>query len=232
VAIAALGAVLVGGVFYIVDSGTLWPGVPLLAVLVAALAGGLLARRPRDVLALGAGAFAGVWLAGLARGLEPGGPSDAALLGLVPAALFGALALAGGYATFALLLAVRGRSRRIAAAALIGAGLLVAWLVVLSGTSPAPVQSYRVVDPETIIVVVGGAPHGRTRISRVVESASTVAISAQTTTWLPGPAGASLELVELTVRLAEPLDGRTVTDGSGRAVPVAAARCDSKVVVC
>jgi hypothetical protein len=222
VGVAATGAVLVGGIVYIADSGPLWPGLALLAVLAAALAGGLLARRPRDVLALGAGAFAGVWLAGVARGLEPGSPGDAALLGLVPAAFFGALVLAAGYAVFALLLAVRGRVRRLAAAAVIGTGLALAWVALLSGTSPAPVQSYRVVDPQTIVVVVGGAPHGWTRVSGVAESASTVAVSAQTTTWLPGPGTASLELVELTVRLAQPLDGRTVTDGSGQAVPVAA----------
>ena len=218
---AAMGAVLVGGVVYVVDSGTLWPGVPLLAVLAATLAGGLLARRPRDVLALAAGAFAGVWLAGVAHGLEPGGPGDAALLGLVPAAFFGALVLAAGYAAFALLLPVRGPMRRLAAAGAVGAGLALAW-VVLAGTESAPVQSYRVVDPQTIVVVVGGAPHGWTRVSGVAESALTVAVSAQTTTWLPGPGTANLELVELTVRLAQPLDGRTVTDGSGQAVPMAA----------
>jgi hypothetical protein len=131
VGIAALGAGLMGGVFYIVDSGPLWPGVPLLSVLAAALAGGLLARRRRDVLALGAGAFAGVWLVGVARGLEPGGPGDAALLGLVPAAVFGALVLGAGYAVFALLFAVRGRVPRLAAAAVIAAGLVVAWVVLL-----------------------------------------------------------------------------------------------------
>ena len=168
----------------VVDSGPLWPGVPLLAVLAAALAGGLLAQRPRDVLALGAGAFAGIWLEGVARGLEPGSPGDLALLGLVPAALFGALVLAAGYAVFALLLPVRGRVRRLAAAAVIGVGLALTW-VVLAGTSSAPVESYRVVDPHTIVVVVGGAPHGWTRVSGVAESASTVAVSAQT---VPAPA--------------------------------------------
>ena len=216
-----MGAVLVGGVVYVVDSGPLWPGVPLLAVLAAALAGGLLARRPRDVLALGAGAFAGVWLAGLAATIGPWGLADAASFSLVPAAFFGALVLAAGYAVFALLFPVRGRLRRVAAAGAVGAGLALAW-VVLAGTSPAPVESYRVTDPQTIVVVVGGAPHGWTRVSGVAESASAVAVSAQTTTWLPGSGTSNLELVELTVRLAQPLDGRTVTDGSGQAVPMAA----------
>lgn len=78
-------------------------------------------------------------------------------------------------------------------------------------------------DPHTIVVVVGGAPHGWTRVSGVEESATTVAVSAQTTTWLPGPSAAYLELVELTVRLAQPLDGRTLTGGSGQAVPLVAA---------
>ncbi len=218
VGIAAMGAVLVGCGVYIADSGPLWPGLALLSVLAAALAGGLLARRPRDVLALGTGAFAGVWLASVARALEPGSPGDAALLGLVPAAFFGALVLAAGYAVFALLLPVRGRARRLAAAAVLGAGLVLAWVALLSGT--APVQSYRVVDPQTIVVVVGGAPHGWTRVSGVAESASTVAVSAQTTTWLPGPGTANLELVELTVHLAQPLNGRAVTDGTGQAVPL------------
>jgi hypothetical protein len=218
---AAIGALLVGGVVYVVGSGPLWPGVALLAVLAAAIAGGLLARRQRDVFALGAGAFAGVWLEGVARGLEPGSPGDLALLGLVPAAFFGALVLAAGYAVFALLLPVRGRVRRLAAAGAVGTGLTLAW-VVLAGTSSAPVPSYQVVDPHTIVVVVGGAPHGWTRVSGVAESASTVAVSAQTTTWLPGPGTSNLELVELTVRLAQPLDGRTVTDGSGQAVRLVA----------
>lgn len=220
---AVMGAALVGGGVYVADSGPLWPGLALLSVLAAALAGGLLARRPRDVLALGAGAFAGVWLVGVAGALEPGSPGDAALLGLVPAAFFGALVLVPGYAIFALLLPVRGRVRRLAAAAVIGAGLALAWVVLLSGTSAAPVQSYRVVDPQTIVVVVGGAPHGWTRVTAVAESASTVAVSAQTTTWLPGAGTANLELVELTVRLAQPLDGRAVTDGSGQVVPPAVA---------
>src|SRR5450759_4050293 len=205
VGIAAMGAVLVGCGVYIADSGPLWPGLALLSVLAAALAGGLLARRPRDVLALGTVAFAGVWLASVARALEPGSPGDAALLGLVPAAFFGALVLAAGYAVFALLLPVRGRARRLAAAAVLGAGLVLAWVALLSGTSAAPVQSYRFVDPQTIVVA---------------ESASTVAGSAQTTTWLPGPGTANLELVELTVRLAQPLNGRAVTDGTGQAVPL------------
>ena len=135
--------------------------------------------------------------------------------------MFGALVLAAGYAVFALLLPVRGRVRRLAAAGAVGTGLALAW-VVLAGTSSAPVESYRVVDPHTIVVVVGGAPHGWTRVSGVAESASTVAVSAQTTTWLPGPSSGELELVELTVRLAQPLDGRSVTDGSGQAVPLVA----------
>ena len=66
VGIAAMGAVLVGCGVLIADSGPLWPGLALLSVLAVALAGGLLARRPRDVLALGTGAFAGVWLASVA----------------------------------------------------------------------------------------------------------------------------------------------------------------------
>lgn len=221
-ATAAVGAVLVGGVVYVVDGGPLWPGVPLLAVLLAGVAGGLIASRPRDVLALGAGGFAGVWLAGVVQGLGPGGAGDAAFLGLVPAAFFGALVLAVGFIVFALLLPVPGRGRRIAAGLAVGAGLAVAW-VALAGTSSAPVESYRVVDPQTIVVVIGGAPHGWTRVSDVAESATTVAVSAQTTSWLPGAGSGELALVEVTVRLAQPLDGRTVTDGGGQAVPMAAA---------
>ena len=143
-----------------------------------------------------------------------------ALLGLVPAALFGALILAPGYAVFALLLPVHGRVRRLVATAALGAGLMLAWVALLSSTSAAPVQSYRVLDPQTIVVVVAGAPHSWTRVYAVVESASTVAVWAQTTTWLPGPGTANLERVDLTVHLAQPLSGRAVTDETGQAVPL------------
>jgi hypothetical protein len=72
-----MSAALLGGFLYVVDSGPLWPGVALLSVLAAAVTGAFLARRPRDVLALGVGAFAGVALPNAARALEPGA-ADAA----------------------------------------------------------------------------------------------------------------------------------------------------------
>jgi hypothetical protein len=85
---------------------------------------------------------------------------------------------------------------------------------------PLTLESYRTLDPQTLLVVGYGAPDAWTRVSDLSETLSTVTVSVDKFTFqfLPGTTlGAP---IEVEVRLDAPLAGRTVIDGStGQEVP-------------
>jgi len=86
---------------------------------------------------------------------------------------------------------------------------------------PLTLESYRALDPQTLVVVGFGAPNAWTRVSNVSETPSTVSVSADRFTFqLPLPGTAIGATIEVEVRLEAPLAGRTVIDAStGQEVP-------------
>lgn len=85
---------------------------------------------------------------------------------------------------------------------------------------PLTLESYRTVDPQTLIVVGYGASGAWTRVSDVSETQSMVTVSVDKFTFQPGPGTAFAATIEVEVRLDATLAGRTVIDGStGQEVP-------------
>ena len=85
---------------------------------------------------------------------------------------------------------------------------------------PLTLESYRSLDPRTLVVVGYGASGAWTRVSDVSETESTVSISVDKFTFTPLPGTGLGAPIEVEVRLDAPLAGRTVIDGStGQEVP-------------
>lgn len=85
---------------------------------------------------------------------------------------------------------------------------------------PVTLKSYRMLDPQTLVVVGYGAPGAWTNVSDVTEAPSTVTISVNAFTFEPFPHTDLGARLEVQVRLGAPLGGRTVVDGStGQEVP-------------
>ncbi len=86
---------------------------------------------------------------------------------------------------------------------------------------PLTLESYRVLDPQTLVVLGHGAPGAWTSVSSVSETESTVTISVDKFTFqLPVPGTTIGAPLELGVQLEAPLAGRTVIDGgTGQEVP-------------
>ena len=86
---------------------------------------------------------------------------------------------------------------------------------------PLTLESYRTLDPQTLVVVGYGAPDAWTRVSDVSETHSTVSVSVDKFTFQPFPGTSLRAPIEVEVRLDAPLAGRTVIDGStGQEVPL------------
>lgn len=217
-AIVLAGAVVVGLAIYVAGSGPLWPTVPLLAVLVGGVMGGVAAGRWFDVVALGLGGALGVMANGVIWSLEPEAASDTLVHATVPATWAGVLLGTAGAFTFAVASRVPRGAPRLFAGAGMAVLLVGAWLLVNVEDSVATLESYRVVDAETIEVVAAGAPHAWTRITDVTESTSDVRVTAHWTKFMRGSGTADLELVPLTIHLEQPLGGRVVMDGDGEPV--------------
>ncbi len=81
------------------------------------------------------------------------------------------------------------------------------------------IDGYRVVDDRTIVLQVTSGDREWIRVTDVAETASTVRISVESLDWLPGGTAIG-KSVELTVRLAQPLGNRVVTDGEGNPAPL------------
>jgi hypothetical protein len=86
---------------------------------------------------------------------------------------------------------------------------------------PLTLESYRTLDPQTVVVVGYGAPGAWTRVSNVSETPSTVSISVDKFTFMPLPGTTLGAPIEVEVHLDADLAGRTVIDGStGQEVPL------------
>ena len=106
-----------------------------------------------------------------------------------------------------------------AAALILGAVALLVWLQNAAVVWPQ-MDSWAPVDSKTILVRVYVAPCSWTRVSAVTESATAVLVRVDT---LPCPidgAGSdSLDLRELTARLADDIGTRMVEDANGQPIP-------------
>jgi len=88
---------------------------------------------------------------------------------------------------------------------------------------PLTLDSYRVLDTQTLVVTGHGAPGAWTNLSDVTETDTTVTIRVDAFTFTPFPGTAAGYPLDVEVRLDATLGGRTVIDGStGQAVPLAA----------
>ena len=85
---------------------------------------------------------------------------------------------------------------------------------------PLALESYRVIDQQTLVVIGYGAPGAWTNVSEVTETPTTVTVSVNAFTFRPLPGTAVAARLEMQVQLRTPLGDRTVVDGStGQIVP-------------
>lgn len=90
---------------------------------------------------------------------------------------------------------------------------------VLVDTYPR-LDSYRVIDEQTLSVRVAVAAGGWTRITNVAESTTEVRVTVESLNWpLPLPGAHDLVLRDLTVSLAGDLAARLVVDAVGNPIP-------------
>jgi hypothetical protein len=102
----------------------------------------------------------------------------------------------------------------------LGIALVVALATVRLLYQPLALESYRVLDPQTLVVIGYGAPGACTRVSGVSETDSTVTVSVDAFTFQPFPGTALAARLEISVPLGAPLGARSVIDGStGQEVP-------------
>ena len=80
-------------------------------------------------------------------------------------------------------------------------------------------EFYRQIDARTIAVTVVVSPHGWTRVTGVVETATEVRISVESLVIQLGPGTAEAAIVEVPVTLGKDLGARVVRDDVGDAVP-------------
>ena len=83
---------------------------------------------------------------------------------------------------------------------------------------PVTLESYRMLDPQTLAVVGYISPGAWTRVSSVIETDSTITISVDAFTFRPFPGTAVGARFEAQVPLRTPIGGRTVVDGATAAV--------------
>ena len=91
--------------------------------------------------------------------------------------------------------------------------VVLAFASVRAADRPAPIDSYRLLDPATIGIETITGPGSWTRISGVSETPTRVTVSVSSLTApLPGTDGG--QYLELTVKLGAPLGMRVLIDGS------------------
>jgi len=89
---------------------------------------------------------------------------------------------------------------------------------------PVALQSYRILDPQSLVVRGFGRATARTNLSDVSETDSSVSIRVDAFTFELGPSTAQGHALDVVVRLDAPLADRTVIDGStGQEIPEATA---------
>ncbi len=101
------------------------------------------------------------------------------------------------------------------------AGVIVVLFVTLQLLiRPLTLESYRTLDPQTLVVLGYGGRDAWTRVSDLSETQSTVTVSVDKFWVQLGPGTAAAYPLGVVVRLEAPLAGRTVIDGStGQVVP-------------
>jgi hypothetical protein len=107
----------------------------------------------------------------------------------------------------------------VALVALVALGVL---LAAQNSTVLVPeMDSYAMVNQNTIAVRVGVAPCSWTRVTNVAETPNEVRVKVETLPCpIPGPGTAALAVRELSVSLAADLGARVVEDANGQAVPL------------
>jgi hypothetical protein len=107
----------------------------------------------------------------------------------------------------------------VALVALVSLGVL---LAAQNSTVLVPeMDSYALVNQNTIAVRVGVAPCSWTRVTNVAETPNEVRVKVETLPCpIPGPGTAALAVRELIVSLAADLGARVVEDANGQAVPL------------
>ena len=89
---------------------------------------------------------------------------------------------------------------------------------------PVALQSYRILDPQALVVRGFAGATARTNLSDVTETVSTVSIRVDAFTFELGPSTAQGHALDVVVHLDAPLGDRTVIDGStGQEIPAATA---------
>ena len=87
---------------------------------------------------------------------------------------------------------------------------------------PVTLQSYRIVDPQTLVVTGYGARTAPTNLSDVTETGATVTIRVDAFTFELGPTTGEGHPLDVVVPLDGPLGDRIVIDGStGQEIPEA-----------
>jgi flagellar motor component MotA len=85
---------------------------------------------------------------------------------------------------------------------------------------PVTLDSYRMLDPQTLVIIGVGAPGAWTSVSDVTETQSTITMSVNAFTFEPFPHTDSGAQIEVQVHLRAPLGSRTVVDGNtGQELP-------------
>ena len=97
----------------------------------------------------------------------------------------------------------------LAAVALIAGGIWAQF-----GAGPDPIDSYRLIDDDTIAIMTTTGDLTWTRVTSVHETETQVEITVRSVT-VPLPMASVAFPLELTVSLREPLGDRQVMDGSG-----------------
>lgn len=102
----------------------------------------------------------------------------------------------------------------------LGIVMVLALGFVLELDQPVQLESYRVLDPQTLVVIGYGSPRAWTHVTGVTETDQTVTIAVNAFTFELGPGTASAARLYVPVYLSEPLGSRAVIDGStGQPIP-------------
>ena len=228
----AASLVVFGLVLAAVSSGPGWPLVPMVAVVLVAIAGGAVARRWLDIVALGVGLAIAIEAQAIVTALEPGGSSDLPLLMLSVAGISGGLLTILGSIAYALgprfdgpefdSLSRTVKAPRLGCLGRLAAAMVVAFALglVYATVSGQPVflDSYRVVGERDIAVTVAAGKLAWCRPAKVAETPSEVSLEIVCTSFQLGPGTADAVPTEVAIHLDQPLGDRIARDGDGRAV--------------
>lgn len=98
--------------------------------------------------------------------------------------------------------------------------LVAAWILFVTKDYTVGIESYRVVDDQTLSVQVRAGSRWWCRLTNTAETIADIRLSVACLDWLPLPGDAGGYPHELTMHLAAPLGDRVVLDGDGAAVAI------------